>query len=287
MLKKLSIPAKINITILIVFAIILATSVIHMVHTERALIENIIQQQNKDTADTYFDALNTMMLTGTMSQRQLLSTKIMEHPGVTEARMIRGSAISAIYGEGLPEEQIKDELDERALAGEQISQIRTIDGERILTVINPIPVTEDFRGTNCMTCHANAKVNDIVGAVRISYSLAELDAAVNQNLLESSVMHIIVFTLGMLLMVYMLRKTVCQPLGELRKTIEIVDQQADLQQQVIIFNSDDEIGQVGTAFNNMMKKFSDEFDYLGPDEFETAWRTEYETYEKLRKKFMK
>jgi tripartite-type tricarboxylate transporter receptor subunit TctC len=37
----------------------------------------------------------------------------------------------------------------------------------------------------------------------------------------------------------------------------------------------------------MMKKFSDEFDYLGPDAFEKEWRTEYETYKKLGQIFKK
>jgi tripartite-type tricarboxylate transporter receptor subunit TctC len=37
----------------------------------------------------------------------------------------------------------------------------------------------------------------------------------------------------------------------------------------------------------MMEKFSDEFDYLGPDAFEKEWRTEYETYKELGQIFKK
>ena len=37
----------------------------------------------------------------------------------------------------------------------------------------------------------------------------------------------------------------------------------------------------------MMKKFSDEFDYLGPEAFEKVWRSEYEAYKKLSQTFKK
>ncbi|MCW9023683.1 MAG: methyl-accepting chemotaxis protein [Gammaproteobacteria bacterium] len=254
MLKNLPIAAKINLSIFLIFIAVLIASVLHTFSSERELIENIAREQSKNTADTYFDALNTMMLTGTMAQRNLLNSKMKEHPGITDVRVIRGHAVTALYGEGLPEEQIKDKLDERALAGEPISEINIINGERILTVVNPVHVSNNFRGTDCMTCHANAKLNDVVGAVRISYSLKELDAAVQQNLFESIIMHVVLFGLGLLLMAFILRNSVCKPLHALRRSIEIVDQDADLNQQVEIYPGSGEIAQVGTAFNHMLKK---------------------------------
>ena len=252
--KNLSISSKINLVVLLVFVTILVTSVIHMVHTERALIEKIIQQQNSDTADIYFDAVNTMMLTGTMDKRNILRDKILSRPGITDARILRGDTIKALYGEGLPEGQARDELDRNALNGQSISQIDTIDGERILTVINPVKAMEDFRGTNCLSCHVNAKAGDVVGAVRISYSLKELDNRVNQNLLNSTLIHIALFGLGLALLVFTLRHLIGKPLKALHQTIESVDQNADLNQRVKIFAEKDEIGMVGTAFNSMLQK---------------------------------
>ena len=255
--KNLSISSKINLIVLLVFLTILITSVTHMVHTERALIENIIEQQNSDTADTYFDAVNTMMLTGTMDKRNILRSKILDRPGITDARILRGETIKALYGEGLPEGQARDELDRKALNGQTISQIDMIDGERILTVINPVKAMEDYRGTNCLSCHVNAKAGDVVGAVRISYSLKQLDASVNQNLLSSTLIHIALFGLGLALLVFTLRHLIGKPLKALHQTIDSVDQNADLNQRVKIFSEEDEIGQVGTAFNNMLQKIHD------------------------------
>ncbi len=253
--KNLSISSKINITLVFVFTVILVTSILHMIHNERAMVEEVIEQQNKDTADSYFDAINTMMLTGTMDRRELLRSKLLARPGITEARILRGTAISELYGQGHANEQAQDQLDERALQGEAIVQIDEINNERILTVINPLRATDNFRGTNCLGCHANAKSGDVIGAVRISYSLKALDAAVNRNLLSSTLMHVVLFALGLILMVFILRVVINKPLHNLRQTIELIDEQADLQRRVQIHAEGDEIGKVGKAFNRMLEKF--------------------------------
>jgi len=254
-LKNLSISSKINFTLIVVFTVILMTSIFHMIRNERAMVEEVIEQQNKDTADSYFDAINTMMLTGTMDRRELLRSKLMARPGITEARILRGAAINELYGRGNANEQAQDQLDKRALKGEAIMQIDEVGDERILTVINPLKATDSFRGTNCLGCHANAKSGDVIGAVRISYSLKELDAAVNRNLLSSTLIQIALFALGLTLMVFILRFVITRPLNNLRQTIELIDEQADLQQRVQIHAEGDEVGKVGKAFNRMLEKF--------------------------------
>jgi len=253
--KNLSISSKINFTLLFVFTIILAISVLHMISNERTMVEKTIEQQSKDAADSYFDSINTMMLTGTMDRRELLRNKLLDHPNITDARILRGAAVSELYGQGYASEQAQDTLDRRALQGEAIVQIDNTDNGRILTVINPLRASNDFRGTDCLSCHTNAKSGDIIGAVRISYSLSELDAMVNHNLLSSALIQAGLFGLGLLLMVFILRLVVSKPLKSLRHTIEVIDQQADLQQRVQIHAEGDEIGKVSLAFNNMLGKF--------------------------------
>ncbi len=253
--NKLSISSKINLTLLFVFTGILTTNILHMVNNERAMVEKVIEQQNKDTADSYFDAINTMMLTGSMDRRELLREKLLDRPGITDARIIRGTTVSALYGQGNANEQAQDSLDQRALQGEAIMHIDGTRNGRILTVINPLRASNDFRGTNCLSCHANAKSGDVIGAVRISYSLKKLDAEVNRNLLSSALMQVVLFTLGLLLMIFILRRVITKPLNDLRHTIEMVDQQADLQQRVQIHAEYDEIGKVASAFNRMLEQF--------------------------------
>ncbi len=253
--KNLSISSKINITLLFVFTTILVAIILHMIHNERAMVEEAIEQQSRNTADTYFDAINTMMITGSMDRRELLRNKLLDRPDITDARILRGDAVVKLFGPGHSNEHARDQLDKRSLQGEATVQIDNTDNGRILTVINPLRASENYRGTNCLSCHVNVKSGDILGAVRISYSLKKLDAEVNQNLLGSALIQVVLFTLGLLLMFYILRRVINKPLDNLRHTIELIDQQADLQQRVQIHAEGDEIGKVARAFNNMLEKF--------------------------------
>ncbi|NOZ38081.1 MAG: HAMP domain-containing protein [Gammaproteobacteria bacterium] len=253
--NNLSISSKINLTLVFVFTTILLAIVFHMIHNERIMMEKVIEQQSKDTADTYFDAINTMMITNTMDRREVLRNKLLDRPSITDARILRSTVVAKLFGQGNSNEQAQDPLDKRALQGESIVQIDNTDNGRILTVINPLRASENYRGTNCLSCHVNAKSGDIMGAVRISYSLKQLDAEVNHNMLSSALIQVVLFALGLLLIVYILRRVINKPLNNLQQTIELIDQQADLQQRVKIHAEGDEIGKVALAFNNMLKKF--------------------------------
>ncbi len=253
--NNLSISSKINLTLLFVFTVIPAAIILHMIHNERAMVKEVIEQQSKNTADSYFDAVNTMMITNTMDKREILRRKLLDRPSITDARIIRSPVVAKLFGKGHSSEQAVDQLDRQALGGKAIDRIDNTGNGRILTVINPIRASENYRGTNCLSCHVNAKSGDVMGAVRISYSLKKLDAEVDHNLLISALIQVGLFTLGLLLIAYILRRVINKPLDNLRHTIELIDQQADLQQRVQIHTEGDEIGKVACAFNNMLGKF--------------------------------
>lgn len=121
--RQMSVQAKINITLLSVFFVVMSASLMFSAHNEKELVLSVVEQQTKDAADSYFDSINTMMLTGTMAQRSVLRDKILARPGVTDARIVRAEGITKTYGAGYDHQAPADELDRRALAGEEIMQI--------------------------------------------------------------------------------------------------------------------------------------------------------------------
>ena len=253
-LSKLSISSKINLSLLLVFFLILAFNALHMIRSERGIVEDLVTRQGHNDADSYFDAINTLMLAGDMKNREILRNKLLERPGVTEARIVRGPAVQKLFGQGLEHEQVRDALDERALQGEVIEQITETPDGRVLTVVNPLRASNDYRGTNCLGCHVNARAGDVIGAVRISYSLDALDAALQREVLASLLIQFLLFGGALLLLVFLLRRIVGKPLAALRHTIEAVEQKADLKQRARI-HADDEIGALARAFNHMLEKF--------------------------------
>ena len=256
----LSINAKINVAVIGVFVVVLLMALYHTAKNERELIQTVVEQQTKDAADAYFDSINTMMLTGTMKDRDIIRNKIIARPNVTEARIIRGKAVNDMYGEGKPHENVVDDLDRRALNGEQVMEITETDTGRELTVVNPLIATSNplnDAGMSCMTCHGNVAENSVIGAVRIGYSLNELDAKVNSNLMESAIMHVILFAAGLALIVYLLRKVVTSRIDRLRRSFEEIERDSNLAHEIDCVELHDEIGDMAKAFEKMLAKFRD------------------------------
>jgi methyl-accepting chemotaxis protein len=252
--NHLSVQAKVILTVVLVFILVMIAVLAHNAKSERELVLAIVEQQTKDAADSFFDSINTMMLTGTMGNREITRSKVLERPGVLEARIIRGPTVSEVFGRGFDHEQPADELDENALAGESLIQVTEEESGRVLTIINPIVAEKDYRGTNCLMCH-QVPENTILGAVRISYSLAELDDQVDQNILISAVMHMVLFGLGMVLIFYLIRSVVSKRINALRDLMEEIERDADLSREIEVSDSQDEIGAMTRAFAAMLHKF--------------------------------
>lgn len=251
----ISIQTKITVALLLVFIMVLVVSMVFSVRNERAMVEEVILQHTQDTADSYFDAVNIMMITGTLQNRDILRKKVMSQPDVVDARIIRSEEINKVFGPGFPEEQIKDELDQRAVAGEKITQISENEqGGRMLTVLNPIIASKDYRGTDCLMCHIVPE-GTVLGAVRVSYSLETLDSHISANLMRLGVIQVLLFVAGFIIILYLLRRLIVNPLNNVREVMQHVEKNSDLSIEVKNTGRNDEIGALASAFNNMLGQF--------------------------------
>ena len=251
--RQMSVQTKINIALLSVFFVVMAASLVFSVSNEKKLVLEVVEQQTKDTADSYFDSINTMMLTGTMAQRNVLRDKILARPGITDARIIRADLITSVFGPGYDHQAPADELDRRALAGEEIIEVSDDGRGRVLTVINPIHASKDYRGTDCLGCHQVAP-DSVVGAVRISYSLDALDNQVEHNMWMAVTIQLLLLLAGLAVMIFIVRRTVIKRIHAMRHTMEAIAKDDDLSYSVVV-ESRDEVGAMGDAFNRMIAKF--------------------------------
>ena len=253
--RQMSVQTKINLALLVVFALVLSASLLYATVTEKRLVLQVVEQQTKDAADSYFDSINTMMLTGTMAQREVLRNKILARPGVIDARIVRGEQVSKVFGPGFEHQAPADLLDQRALAGEAIMEVTEGKQGRVLTVINPIHAEKNYRGTNCLTCH-QVPEDAVMGAVRITYDLSALDSEVDRNILVSAGIQLLLLLAGLLVMSYIIRRVIISRINAMRHTMEEMTANEDLSRAVVI-HAEDEVGAMGHAFNRMIGKFRD------------------------------
>ncbi|MCQ8116550.1 methyl-accepting chemotaxis protein, partial [Methylomonas rosea] len=252
--KNSTIQSKILLSIASVFLLLMFVSTLFMAERQKDMIQTLATDKARDIANSYFDGVNTLMLTGAMAQGEVLREKALSHANVTEVRLIRGKEIADFYGPGKAEQRPVDNLDDRALAGESIIQPGNDKNGRLITVLEPVKASANFRGTNCLTCHAVSE-GTVLGAVRVSFSLANLDAQINRDLVIASAISLVMFAGGLLLVNMLMRKIVVNPLVAMRDTVNAIAGQSDLRQRLQV-DSGDEIGQVSVSFNTMLTNFA-------------------------------
>lgn len=249
-----TIRAKIYRVLIALFAVMLAGSAGYMAYSQRAMVEHLVEGQTRVLADSYFDNINTLMLTGGMANRDIARNKLLSRDEVIDARIIRAPAVTKLYGEGTAYSKPLDDLDKRALAGESIKEFRSGENGRVLTIIDPLPASKDFRGTDCISCHV-APNGEILGAVRVDYSLSELDAAANIDLMTNIGINSALMIIGLFVIGALFSRVVSEPLKRLTGMMQAVAEgNADWSQRINIA-SRDEIGALAEYFNQAVSKF--------------------------------
>jgi len=246
--SRLSLRAKVNLTIVGIFILVLALVTTFAVIHERDRLMDFAERQATEMTTLYFDSLNTMMLTGTMDQRSILRHKMLARDEIIEARVIRGQPVIAQYGPGYSDEVPLDDYDNEALRGNPVTYISTKGTQRMITVITPFKATESTRGVNCLQCH-NVPSGSVNGAIRISYSLLEIDAAVEEELWTTLWTNLILFLIGLLLINAFLKTWIITPLAELGGVLT-KRAQGDSEIRAKVDRAD-EVGGLADAFNNM------------------------------------
>ncbi|PXX89100.1 methyl-accepting chemotaxis protein [Marinobacter vulgaris] len=234
------------------FSLILVLTLLYGNYSQRQHLEDYTGRYVEGLSKSYFDALNTMMVTGTINNRQMLREKATAPEDVLDVRVIRSKQLNDMFGSGNGNEQSRGELETRALQGERIEQVSDGETGRVYTLIEPVRAMENYQGVNCLGCH-QASEGDILGAIRVDYSLAEGDARLQEQLLTSGGIQVVIFVLAFFMTAAVLGKLVIARLRRLHDSMETIATNSDLTIQLDV-SRDDEIGSVARAFNRMMAR---------------------------------
>ena len=252
-MSTLSIQSRINFSLIAVFFLVLAGSLTAIYRSETQLTRDVAELTTVATADSYFDSINILMLSGAMANRSTLQQKILSNEAITEARIIRGDGVNSMYGPGSADSVVMDDLDRRALAGEQIILEQDDEEGHRLTVLTPMKALEDYKGTNCLTCHP-VEPGSVLGAVRVTYDFAQMDSQIQGNLIKIALVELVMFIAGIILIAYILRHIVAQPLSRVSKTLETLADTNDLIVRLPVVR-DDEVGKLSRSVNKMLESF--------------------------------
>ncbi|GGE78048.1 methyl-accepting chemotaxis protein [Streptosporangium jomthongense] len=234
------------------FSLILVFTVLYSANAQRDHMEDFSHKYVDGLAKSYFDGLNTMMVTGTIDNRDVLRGKVMASENVLDVRVIRSDQMNQMFGSGLQAEQARDSDDKKALAGQRIERYSSNGEGRVYTLIDPVIAREDYQGVNCLGCH-QAREGDVLGAIRVDYSLAESDDRLHRQLFASGGIQAAIFAAVFFLTGLVLNRLVFSRLRRLQRSMDQISGNSDLTIELDV-SRNDEIGSVSLAFNRMMAK---------------------------------
>ncbi len=247
-----SIQLKIVIAISVAFLLILVISMSFIGSSERKIATTIGEHRAQDFGQAYFDGINTMMLTGTLDQRVNLRSKLLAKGDIRDLRVIHfPGRIADSNDDSIP----KDALDQAALAGKAVTHFGEDAKGRYVTTVTPIKASSDYLGTNCLNCH-QVPENSVVGAIRVTYSLNDLDAAINHGLLVNSAINVVLFVLGVAGIFLLVRAIVIAPVLKMSDTMKRVETDSNLGLRIGI-DKNDEIGTLAKTIDGVLDAFND------------------------------
>jgi len=129
----------------------------------------------KLTATIVRDGLTSHMVNGMMDKRQYFLDQISNNNDeIRSLWIIRSQNVAKQYGDGLPNETIRDVIDEKVLnSGQTVKKIIEETDSILLRVTIPYEATTDGGKNSCLSCH-NVKRGDVLGAVSMEFDISHM-----------------------------------------------------------------------------------------------------------------
>ena len=228
-------------------------------------IDRSAEARAEEAADGLINGLNMMMLTGEISNpdnRRLFVEKMSKSRGIAEVRLIRGQAVNEQYGPGLPEEQPRDEMDHQVLATGKLmfKRIQGEDGRPLMRVVMPFIASENFRGTNCLSCH-HTQLGGVNGAASVVIDLTGAEQRLEEIKDRLWIGHLVVQLLLLVLITLFVRhvivRNITRPVKKLQQAMAEIERDMDLSRRAAVDAANPDIGEMAKSFNNLVGKLDE------------------------------
>ncbi len=196
--------------------------------------------------------LTGMMITGTIGQREVFLDQIKELSAIRDLKVLRGKAVSDVFGPGKASETATDPAERQVLdSGREFIEVQEDGQGEFLRVVRPARALKNYLGKDCLMCH-QVPEGSVLGVVSMKVSLDEVNAAVSAQRWKSFAVAVFV-SIPLLAFIYLfITKVVTQPLEEMVSGLRsIASGEGDLTRRLEV-KSNDEIGQAAKVFNDMM-----------------------------------
>ncbi len=199
--KNWSLITKLQFLIQMSLVVVLTGAQIFVSDNLREESRTLAEEKGVQIANEIIDGANLLMVTGQIGEienRKLLMHKISSGVNIQSVQLMRAQPVIDLYGPGLAEEAIKDDIQRSAIASGKANVIFGHDeqGKQFLRVVTPYKASKDFHGTDCTGCH-QAEEGTVLGASDVSIDLSPDYARIQhmeiQTILGQIALHVFLF----------------------------------------------------------------------------------------------
>ena len=190
--------------LLIVTVLLLALTVATIVNVSLNFreysINNAIDKSNM-TATIVEDGLTAHMVNGTMDKRGYFINKISSHDEIKSLWLVRSDLVAQQYGEGLHNENIRDNIDEEVLKT-GITQRKIIENAQEITLRVTVPYKATTNGdNNCLSCH-DVQKDATLGAISMEFDISDMRISGLQTILKILAINLLFILIAIILIHY-------------------------------------------------------------------------------------
>lgn len=244
----------------IVYKIVLAIVILVTLSSLTVIYVNSTNVQ-KDFLDTtkenievmnasMFIALRTAMATGDKELMRKIEEDTRKIDGVTSLNVSKSILLQELFqtrNSVEDDEFIKKVYKTKEKFTQEISQ----EDEHALRVIKPMIATQE-----CISCHTNQKVGDVIGIIDLTYSLRNSDEKIMELTKENFILSTLLGWITLLIIAMVVVK-ITRPIEELKKGFENLIDSKTTQNKEIKVSSIDELGEISHIYNKYMAVLND------------------------------
>ncbi|MDY0328367.1 MAG: EAL domain-containing protein [Arcobacteraceae bacterium] len=246
-----------RITAKIIFTTLFLTVVCAYIYGEymkKNAISDLAHIDAKKTSLLIFETIYSAMQKGwTKEDINEIIIRLNNVDPTMKVNVYRSEAVANLFGEIEKDKSVRDtnKIVQQAMNGEEILYISDLN---FIEYYYPVIAKE-----NCLKCHTNVNINDVLGIIDVSYPVENLKVSLTE-MINFFIIFIIVFSLVIFVAIFIeLNQYLIKPIKNFSYVIKNITSSNDMTKRVDIDDNIEEIDSIKNVFNSMLDSIEHQF----------------------------
>ena len=239
--------------ILVTLFFTLTSAFIYGEFMKKNAISNLAHVDAKKTSLLIFESLYSAMQKGwTRDELNEIIHRLNKIDTEMSVNLYRSDLVTQLYGHRENQKALNSSIKE-AFSGKEVLNISETN---LIEYFYPV-IAQD----NCMKCHTNAKVGDILGVIDVSYPINDLKVSLDE-MINFFIIFIIIFSLIVFIAIFIeFNQYLIKPIKNFSNVITNITSSHDMSKRVDVNDNIEELDAIKNVFNGMLDSIEYQFYY--------------------------